>query len=66
MAQVVNMVNTERTLSVSLVELLEMSSWLRAAVAIERMDTPRFATLLHLLNKVEELLNQGPGGAHVR
>ena len=45
----------EVLLSVTLTELFEVRSWLRAALAVERNDTARFATLLHLSLKVERL-----------
>lgn len=49
--------NGELVLSVSLTELLEIRTWLRAALAMERNDTPRFATLLHLNHKVENIID---------
>jgi len=52
------MVNSEALLSVTGIELLEMRRWLRAAVMTEPTDTPRFATLFHLMSKVERLLSE--------
>jgi hypothetical protein len=50
------MINAEVSLPVTYVELREIKAWLLAAVGVERSDTPRFVTLLHLLAKAEALL----------
>ncbi len=51
------MVNNEVALYVTVVELREIRTWLRAAIMTQPTDTPRFATLLHLLTKAERLLS---------